>query len=51
VDSSKSQVAFLKAEARAAAVAPVIDALGVNPVRNKHVLIKPNFNYRLDRGQ
>jgi hypothetical protein len=42
--SSKSRVAFLKAEDRAAAVAPVIDALGVNPARNKHVLIKPNFN-------
>lgn len=42
--SSKSRVAFLQGEDRAAAVAPVIDALGVNPAKNKHVLIKPNFN-------
>jgi len=42
--SSKSRVAFLKADDRAAAVAPVIDALGANPVDKKHVLIKPNFN-------
>lgn len=42
--SVKSRVAFLKADDRAAAVAPAIDALGVNPVNNKHVLIKPNFN-------
>jgi len=40
----KSRVAFLRADDRAAAVAPVIDALGVNPAKNKHVLIKPNFN-------
>ena len=42
--SSKSRVAFLKAEDRAAAVAETIDALGVNPAQNRHVLIKPNFN-------
>jgi uncharacterized protein (DUF362 family) len=42
--SSKSRVAFLKSADRAAAVAPVIDALGVNPAQNRHVLIKPNFN-------
>ena len=42
--SVKSRVAFLRADDRAAAVAPVIDALGVNPAKNKHVLIKPNFN-------
>ena len=41
---SKSRVAFLKAEDRATAVSPAIDALGVNPAKNKHVLIKPNFN-------
>jgi uncharacterized protein (DUF362 family) len=44
VASSKSRVAFLKAEDRATAVSPAIDALGVNPAKNKHVLIKPNFN-------
>lgn len=42
--STKSRVAFLKAEDRAAAVAETIDALGVNPAQNRHVLIKPNFN-------
>lgn len=42
--SVKSRVAFLRADDRAAAVAPVVDALGVNPAKNKHVLIKPNFN-------
>ncbi len=40
----KSRVAFLKTEDRKSAVASVIDALGVNPAKNKHVLIKPNFN-------
>lgn len=39
-----SRVAFLKTEERRSAVAQVIDALGVNPATNKHVLIKPNFN-------
>jgi len=25
-------------------VGPTIDALGMNPVKNKRVLLKPNFN-------
>ncbi len=40
----KSRVAFLKTEDRRSAVPQVIEALGVNPAKNKHVLIKPNFN-------
>ena len=41
---SKSRVAFLSTEDRKAGVALSIQALGINPVKNKHVLIKPNFN-------
>ena len=39
-----NRVAFLRTGDRKSAVAQVLDALGVNPARNKHVLIKPNFN-------
>ena len=41
---SKSRVAFLKTEDRKAAVPLCIKAFNTNPVKNKDVLIKPNFN-------
>lgn len=40
----KSRVAFLSTEDRRTGVALSIKALGINPVKNKEVLIKPNFN-------
>ena len=40
----KSRVAFLKAQDRKSGVEQSIRALGINPVNNKDVLIKPNFN-------
>ncbi|MEJ2101911.1 MAG: DUF362 domain-containing protein [Desulfobacterales bacterium] len=42
--NSKSQVAFVGTENRKSGVALSIKALGINPVKNKDVLIKPNFN-------
>jgi uncharacterized protein (DUF362 family) len=39
-----SRVAFLKAQDRKSGVEQSIKALGINPVKNKDVLIKPNFN-------
>jgi uncharacterized protein (DUF362 family) len=39
-----SKVAFVKTEDRATGVRSSINTLGLNPVKNKHVLIKPNFN-------
>jgi len=39
-----SKVAFVKTEDRANGVKSSIATLGHNPVKNKHVLIKPNFN-------
>jgi len=41
---SKSRVAFVGTEDRKSGVALSIKALGINPVKNKAVLIKPNFN-------
>jgi uncharacterized protein (DUF362 family) len=41
---SKSRVGFVQTEDREFGVRACIKALGVNPVRNKDVLIKPNFN-------
>ena len=40
----KSRVALLSTEDRKTGVAISIKALGINPVKNKDVLIKPNFN-------
>jgi uncharacterized protein (DUF362 family) len=40
----KSRVALLSTEDRRSAVASSIQALNINPVKNKDVLIKPNFN-------
>lgn len=42
--SSTSRVAFVKTENRKTGVLSSIKTLGNNPVKNKHVLIKPNFN-------
>lgn len=42
--NSKSRVAFLRTEDRNSAVGASIRALNMNPVKNRHVLIKPNFN-------
>jgi len=42
--SPKSHVALLSTEDRKSAVASSIKALNINPVKNKDVLIKPNFN-------
>jgi len=44
MESSKSNVALLRTEDRKSAVGPCITALNINPIRNKDVLIKPNFN-------
>jgi len=41
---SKSQVAFVGTEDRKSGVSSSISALGINPAKNKAVLIKPNFN-------
>ncbi|NIS71551.1 MAG: DUF362 domain-containing protein [Proteobacteria bacterium] len=40
----KSQVAFLHTEDRKSGVGTSIKALNINPIKNKDVLIKPNFN-------
>lgn len=44
MDITKTTVSLLATENRATGIASCIDALGVNPVTNKNVLIKPNFN-------
>ena len=43
-ESKKSKVALVNTEDRKSGVASSIQALGINPVKNKDVLIKPNFN-------
>lgn len=43
-NSDKSKVALVSTEDRKTGVASSIQALGINPVKNKDVLIKPNFN-------
>jgi len=40
----KSRVAFVETDDRKSGVAASLKTLGVNPVNNKDVLIKPNFN-------
>ena len=42
--SPKSRVAFISTEDRKSGVSLSVKALGINPVKNKNVLIKPNFN-------
>ena len=41
---SRSTVSFLETEDRKTGVTSSLKALGINPVKNKKVLIKPNFN-------
>jgi len=43
-NSDKSKVVLVSTEDRKTGVASSIKALGINPVKNKDVLIKPNFN-------
>ncbi len=43
-NSDKSKVALVSTKDRKTGVASSIQALGINPVKNKDVLIKPNFN-------
>jgi uncharacterized protein (DUF362 family) len=40
----KSRVAFIGTEDRKTGVSLSVKALGINPAKNKDVLIKPNFN-------
>jgi len=40
----KSRVALVKGKKRSVAIGKTIDLLGINPVADKKVLIKPNFN-------
>jgi uncharacterized protein (DUF362 family) len=42
--NSKSKVSLVNTEDRKTGVASSIKSLGINPVKNKNVLIKPNFN-------
>jgi uncharacterized protein (DUF362 family) len=42
--SPKSRVAFISTEDRKSGVSLSIKTLGINPAKNKDVLIKPNFN-------
>ena len=44
MSKSKTCVALLRTTDRKAGVESTINALGINPVKNKNVLIKPNFN-------
>jgi uncharacterized protein (DUF362 family) len=41
---SKSQVALVNTTERKSGVTSTVKTLGMNPVKNKNVLIKPNFN-------
>ncbi|MGA1844925.1 MAG: DUF362 domain-containing protein [bacterium] len=43
-DKEKVPVTLVRCEDRRTGVASSIKALGINPAKNKHVLIKPNFN-------
>ena len=43
-NSNSSKVAFVNTEDRKSGVVSSIQALDINPVKNKDVLIKPNFN-------
>ena len=42
--NDKSRVAFVNTEDHQTGVSSSIKTLGINPVKNKNVLIKPNFN-------
>jgi hypothetical protein len=40
----KTKVSLVKTSDRATGIKRAIDILGINPVRGKNVLLKPNFN-------
>jgi uncharacterized protein (DUF362 family) len=44
MQTSKATVSLMNTDDRSNGVGPTIDALKANPVKNKHVLLKPNFN-------
>ena len=44
MNAKKTTASLLATENRTTGIGPCIDALGINPVTNKNVLIKPNFN-------
>jgi uncharacterized protein (DUF362 family) len=44
MSKEKNRVALVHTDNRKAGVAASIHALGINPVKNRNVLIKPNFN-------
>jgi uncharacterized protein (DUF362 family) len=44
MNTSKTLVTLMNTDDRTNGVSPTIDALGINPVKNKRVLLKPNFN-------
>ena len=44
MQTSKATVSLMNTDDRSNGVGPTIDALNVNPVNNRHVLLKPNFN-------
>ena len=44
MENTRSRVAFLETQDRKTAVLSLINALKINPAKNKEVLIKPNFN-------
>jgi uncharacterized protein (DUF362 family) len=43
-EANVAQVAFVKTRHRAEGVRRALDLLGLNPIRGKRVLLKPNFN-------
>jgi len=42
--SQKSRVTLVRTEDRKSGVVSSIKGLNINPIKNKNVLIKPNFN-------
>jgi len=44
MQKSKTAVALMTTDDRLNGVGHTIDTLGINPIKNKHVLVKPNFN-------
>jgi hypothetical protein len=43
-ESRKARVSLVRTSDRAAGVTQSVDLLGINPVKGKKVLLKPNFN-------
>lgn len=44
MQTSKATVSLMNTDDRSNGVGPTIDALNINPVKDRHVLLKPNFN-------